>query len=178
MTTNLKTPVKRLGVALLAVTFFACAVDTQVDERIETEADYLRAMDELSNWGRWGDDDELGAANLITPEKRKQATALVREGITVSLAHDIVQEEAADATAILNREVLRVNDSGAADQLQYTGTYHGSIPQSSRFDRLPHHGRWHRVQRGVSCGDRGGGRVSAGQHSRTARRDRYPGHLV
>ena len=22
-----------------------------------------RWMDELSNWGRWGDDDELGAAN-------------------------------------------------------------------------------------------------------------------
>ena len=38
-----------------------------------TEEDFHRAMDELSNWGRWGDDDELGAANLITPEKRKQA---------------------------------------------------------------------------------------------------------
>jgi hypothetical protein len=28
-------------------------------------------MKELSNWGRWGADDELGAANLITPAKRK-----------------------------------------------------------------------------------------------------------
>ncbi len=25
-----------------------------------TEKDFHRAMDELSNWGRWGDDDELG----------------------------------------------------------------------------------------------------------------------
>ena len=43
-------------------------------------------MEEVSNWGRWGDDDELGALNLITPEKRRQAAALVREGITVPMA--------------------------------------------------------------------------------------------
>ena len=28
---------------------------------IRTEADFLRAMEELSNRGRWGGDDELGA---------------------------------------------------------------------------------------------------------------------
>lgn len=43
-------------------------------------------MKELSNWGRWGKDDELGAANLITPEKRKRAAGLVKNGIVVSLA--------------------------------------------------------------------------------------------
>ena len=137
MTTRFTALVTGAGVAVLAVTFNACEVETQVDERMETEADFLRAMNELSNWGRWGDDDELGATNLITPEKRKQATALVREGITVSLAHDIVQEEAADATAILNREVLRVSDTGAADRLQYTGTYHGSI--HSHLDSIACH---------------------------------------
>ncbi|HYR42698.1 MAG TPA: hypothetical protein VER98_06730, partial [Terriglobia bacterium] len=55
---------------------------------IATEADFRRAMKELSNWGRWGNDDELGAANLITPAKRKQALALAKDGVTVSLAHD------------------------------------------------------------------------------------------
>ena len=30
-------------------------------------------VQEVSNWGLWGNDDELGAANLITPAKRKQA---------------------------------------------------------------------------------------------------------
>src|SRR5258706_14652305 len=34
-------------------------------------------MTELSNWGRWGKDDELGAVNLITAAKRKQAAGLV-----------------------------------------------------------------------------------------------------
>jgi hypothetical protein len=37
---------------------------------IATDEDFRRAMKELSNWGRWGEDDELGAANLITPVKR------------------------------------------------------------------------------------------------------------
>ena len=43
-------------------------------------------MKELSNWGRWGKDDQLGTVNLITPEKHKQAAALVKSGIVVSLA--------------------------------------------------------------------------------------------
>ena len=134
---NLQAVLSSAGVALVAMTFFACDVATQVDERMETEADYLRAMDELSNWGRWGEDDELGAANLITSEKRTEAAALVREGISVSLAHDIVQEEAIDATTILSREVVRATETGASDQLQYTGTYHGVI--HSHLDAIDCH---------------------------------------
>ncbi|HXH21741.1 MAG TPA: cyclase family protein [Dehalococcoidia bacterium] len=40
----------------------------------------------VSNWGRWGEDDQLGALNLITPAKRLQAAELVIDGITVSCA--------------------------------------------------------------------------------------------
>src|SRR5258706_7502625 len=36
---------------------------------IANEADYHRAMKELSNLGRCGNDDQLGADNLITPVK-------------------------------------------------------------------------------------------------------------
>ena len=50
-----------------------------------TQADIERLMEELSNWGRWGPDDQLGAANLITPAKRLEAISTVTEGITVSL---------------------------------------------------------------------------------------------
>jgi hypothetical protein len=32
------------------------------------------------NWGRWGDDDQAGTLNLITPEKRRRAARLVRSG--------------------------------------------------------------------------------------------------
>ena len=43
-------------------------------------------FDACSNWGRWGADDSAGTINLITPEKRREAAALVRSGRTVSLA--------------------------------------------------------------------------------------------
>jgi kynurenine formamidase len=35
---------------------------------------------QLSNWGRWGDDDEMGTLNFVTPEKRIAAAKLVRTG--------------------------------------------------------------------------------------------------
>jgi len=41
---------------------------------------------EVSNWGRWGSDDQCGALNLITPAKRLQASELVIEGVSVSCA--------------------------------------------------------------------------------------------
>ena len=41
---------------------------------------------ELSNWGRWGERRSVGALNLITAAKRKQAAALVKEGVSVSMA--------------------------------------------------------------------------------------------
>jgi kynurenine formamidase len=54
-----------------------------------TESDVIKMIASLSNWGRWGKDDELGTINLITPEKRKHAAALVRDGVPVSCARPI-----------------------------------------------------------------------------------------
>jgi kynurenine formamidase len=45
-------------------------------------------MTELSNWGKWGKDDQAGTINLITPAKRKAAAALVRDGVSVSMSLD------------------------------------------------------------------------------------------
>ena len=40
----------------------------------------------VNNWGRWGEDDERGTLNLITPEVVQRAAACVRHGRTFSLA--------------------------------------------------------------------------------------------
>jgi kynurenine formamidase len=51
-----------------------------------TTLDTFRSLSaKVSNWGRWGDDDELGTLNLITPERLRAAAALVAEGKTFSL---------------------------------------------------------------------------------------------
>ena len=122
---------RRVGTASVAAILAAALTTatgwTRQRPSLTTEADFLRAMEELSNWGRWGQDDELGAANFITPAKRKAAAALVTEGISLSLAHDVIQAEAVDGGTYLDRQVLRVSPTGAADQYQYTGSYHGAI---------------------------------------------------
>jgi kynurenine formamidase len=47
---------------------------------------------DLNNWGRWGDADQRGTVNLITPAKRQAAQALVKTGRTVSLARDVAPQ--------------------------------------------------------------------------------------
>ena len=66
------------------------------DSHTVTAEQYARWKVELSNWGRWGAADEIGALNLITPEKRRQAAALVRDGASVSLASDADTVQAVD----------------------------------------------------------------------------------
>ncbi len=41
---------------------------------------------EVSNWGRWGDDDERGTLNLIDADAVRRGVAAVRDGRRVSLA--------------------------------------------------------------------------------------------
>lgn len=41
---------------------------------------------ELSNWGRWGDDDQRGTLNFITPERVSAAAATVRRGVSFALS--------------------------------------------------------------------------------------------
>ena len=81
---------KPLLFALLAITAFG------QPSRTVSKADVQRWMTELSNWGRWGKEDQIGTVNLITAAKRKQAALLVKEGITVSLAHTVDTKAAPD----------------------------------------------------------------------------------
>jgi kynurenine formamidase len=48
----------------------------------------------VTNWGRWGREDELGALNLLTDDRRKEAAAGVRSGRVHSLAYPLGKDEA------------------------------------------------------------------------------------
>jgi kynurenine formamidase len=62
-----------------------------LDGQNAVSVDSLRSwMQQVSNRGRWGEDDERGTLNLITPARRQAATATVTEGVTISLAHDLI----------------------------------------------------------------------------------------
>lgn len=74
----------------------AAALHAQAPAPAMSKGDVDRWMTELSNWGRWGQADERGTVNLITPAVRKAAAALVTEGVSVSLARDTDFTKAVD----------------------------------------------------------------------------------
>src|ERR1035438_6206178 len=76
-----------------------------------TKAEFDRLKSELSNWGRWGVKDELGAVHLITQAKRMEAAALVKMGLPVSLAHDDSTEESADNNLPIGHKMLSTDSS-------------------------------------------------------------------
>lgn len=51
-----------------------------------SQGEFDSLMNEVSNWGRWGDDDQLGTLNNITAEKKIAAAGLVKDGESVSMA--------------------------------------------------------------------------------------------
>jgi kynurenine formamidase len=90
---------------------------------VVSKAQYERWKTELSNWGRWGKEDEIGALNLITPAKRKQAASLVKDGVTVSLAGDVNTVKAEDNFAPYEHVITQAGPTGAGDRLAVS--YHG-----------------------------------------------------
>ena len=44
---------------------------------------------QVRNWGRWGDDDQIGTLNFITDDAVRAAAALVRSGRRFSLAYPL-----------------------------------------------------------------------------------------
>jgi kynurenine formamidase len=90
--------------------------------RTISAAEYEGWKKSLSNWGRWGKDDEIGALNLITPAKRKEAAALVKEGFSVSLAGDADTIKAVDNPFPYEHEMLAIGNDRIG--VRYHGIAH------------------------------------------------------
>ncbi len=102
-----------------------------------SRAEFDAWMEDISNWGRWGEADELGTLNLITPAKRKAAAALVRDGVSVSMAHDLNTAPDLFNANPFRHTVTTGEFSGhqvAGDE--YSVQYHGFA--HSHVDGLPH----------------------------------------
>jgi kynurenine formamidase len=110
-----------LAIAIAAATLVSPNVTAQDNgaRRLVTEAEYKRWQTELSNWGRWGKDDEMGALNLITPAKRKAAAGLVRDGVAVSLASNANTEKGVDVPCPVEWAMVTASESGATDRVGY-----------------------------------------------------------
>jgi kynurenine formamidase len=102
-----------------------------------SKASYDELMQSISNWGRWGEDDELGTLNTITPEKRTAAAKLVTAGVTVSMAlelnkiKDDLNQNPFEHT-LTTSEFAGHQVAGDAYAVDYHGFAH------SHMDGLPH----------------------------------------
>lgn len=120
---------RRSRIVRLALTLFLPAGTAAAQPETAVTLETIDAWrSELSNAGRWGEDDELGALNLITAAKRKAAAALVRDGVSVSLAHDMLTEPAADNPNPLEHTMLATGGSDNPSPYamdRYAVAYHG-----------------------------------------------------
>ena len=132
-----------ISMVAIVVGLAAAAVSREVgaqqgsSRRQVVNAEYEQWKTDLSNWGRWGNDDEMGALNLITPAKRVQAAALVTRGISVSLSHDAIMDPAvrsAGGGVPYERFMLEASATNAMDRL--TINFHGGVV--SHIDALGH----------------------------------------
>lgn len=86
-----------------------------------------------TNWGRWGDADEVGAVNLITAGKVVQAARLVRSGQTISLSRPF-PKVTSDNNPYPAQHYMRVDDSAVTDFIGVD--YHGDT--ATHVDGLCH----------------------------------------
>ena len=106
-------------------------------ERTPPTVDEYRAYPaRFSNWGRWGDDDELGTLNHITDDARRAAAALAIEGRTVSLSRS-VDTFSGPANPYPAHHFVAMEGSGG--MLDYFGMFIHGVTQT-HIDALSHLG--------------------------------------
>jgi hypothetical protein len=116
----------RKAVFLLSVTALLCLAETSSHPVTKGEIDKWMTG-ECSNWGRGGKTDQVSAVNLITDAKRREAAGLVREGVSVSLAHNPITEKAPDNSSPFRHTMLSTGQhpSGQFVLDEYALSCHG-----------------------------------------------------
>ncbi len=73
------------------------------------EMDHIYAQ--TKNWGRWGTDDQLGALNYLGPGQRRRGAALVTEGVSISMAHNLAVNPTPDTPHPAQHHMLTSGDA-------------------------------------------------------------------
>lgn len=76
-------------------------------------AEFEELASQVSNWGRWGDDDQVGTINLVTPQAVQRGVSCARHGRSLSLALPLSEREGIQSGAVPGR----VNPLRAMTQL-------------------------------------------------------------
>ncbi len=89
-------------------------------------AQEVRALyEKISNWGRWGKEDERGALNFITAQKRAHAARLAKTGDIVSLAQPLSTKTTPDNPQPVQHMMLHAGPPGVASLDYFAIAPHG-----------------------------------------------------
>src|SRR5688572_30227336 len=124
----------RLWTFFLATMFVLNCASGPVPTRpgITSDRDLDALLPQLSNWGRWGEADQLGTLNYLTAATLRDARKLITEGHTVSLAR-AVRLAGNDGIRRAEYEMMK-DESGTRDYLG--GVWHGFA--QTHLDALCH----------------------------------------
>jgi kynurenine formamidase len=98
----------------------------------------------LSNWGRWGADDERGTTNLLTPGRAAAAAAEVRAGETYALGRGLSTADAPDNHRPLQHHMLSLGAPPTAAGGSHASDWLGLAFHGFAVTHLdaPAHQRW------------------------------------
>lgn len=101
----------------------------------------------VSNWGRWGDDDQRGTLNLITPTAVQRGVAAVKRGdnflLSIPYDRDGPQTGVIPGRINPNHEMLMVNGAFTGDPADFTTSddrVELGIQAATHWDTLAHAG--------------------------------------
>lgn len=107
-----------------------------------TEEEIIAMFPRISNWGRWGADDQRGALNFITAAHRTGAARLAQAGETVSLSRPVATEPAADNPRPTTHLMIRSGRLGHPLGIQGSADYFATAPHGfaeTHLDALCHY---------------------------------------
>ena len=117
-------------------------------DRSDPAAEVARSAEAHRNWGRWGEDDRIGTANLITDERRLAAARLVTRGAAFSLAQRFDSEGPQNGWRRRTNPVHTMLDTGLDAEFGDQGFPHGiggaddvvamPLQASTQWDGLGH----------------------------------------
>ena len=105
-------------------------------------AEFERLFEELSNWGRWGEEDERGALNYLSPERVLAAAWSVDSGETVTLSLPVNTRLGVDNPVPADHRMTMLGDVDiGSESLSFAKDYVGADyhnPSHTHVDALCH----------------------------------------
>lgn len=124
MTTSQRRPTAGVVVAVLCLLAAGRVESQQAREHLPiSKTTFDQWKKSLSNWGRWGKDDQMGALNFVTPAKRVEAAKLVRKGMTVSMARPADVDKSVDNPRPYQHKMYQAGPVNAGDE--FSVSFHG-----------------------------------------------------